>query len=105
MKRHLIERQVKDKADGGPEFEKIRARTADAKLFCGKRHRLRGYANEWFLFHGTSDAAAEAIVAGDFTMALAGSATGTLYGNGTYLADSITKADEYAKQGDDGTCC
>jgi hypothetical protein len=27
---------------------------------------------------------------------MAGSATGTLYGRGTYLSDSCTKADEYA---------
>ncbi|CAE7028743.1 unnamed protein product [Symbiodinium natans] len=32
-------------------------------------------------------------------------ATGTLYGRGTYFAESITKADEYAKPDDDGLCC
>merc|ERR1712045_138493 len=31
-------------------------------------------------------------------MRLAGSATGTLYGRGTYMAESITKADEYARE-------
>merc|ERR1712224_216224 len=35
-------------------------------------------------------------------MILAGSSTGTLYGRGTYLAESITKADEYAKPNDKG---
>ena len=35
-----------------------------------------------FLFHGTSAAAAEEIADGDFTMRLAGSATGILYGKG-----------------------
>jgi len=38
-------------------------------------------------------------------MDLAGSATGTLYGKGTYFAESITKADEYAKEDEDGLCC
>merc|ERR1712050_441658 len=33
----------------------------------------------------------------DFKMRLAGSATGTLYGRGSYLAESVTKADEYSK--------
>jgi len=54
--------------------------------------------NEWVLFHGTSASAAENICGHDFTMRLAGSATGTLYGRGTYLAESITKADEYSRE-------
>lgn len=59
--------------------------------------------NEWYLWHGTSASAAHNICSTDFKMQLAGSATGTLYGKGTYLAESITKADEYAKlEGD--TC-
>lgn len=33
-------------------------------------------------------------------MRLAGSATGTLYGRGSYFAESITKADEYSKEED-----
>lgn len=58
--------------------------------------------NEWYLFHGTSSSAAENICKTDFKMRLAGSATGTLYGRGAYLAESITKADEYAK--DEKSC-
>merc|ERR1712183_796781 len=71
-----------------------------------KRQHLRSYCNEWLLFHGTSRQAAESILsgAGDFVISLAGSATGTLYGKGIYFAESITKADEYAKL-DDGLCC
>lgn len=54
--------------------------------------------NKWYLWHGTSASAARNICSSDFKMRLAGSATGTLYGRGSYLAESITKADEYAKQ-------
>eukprot|EP00928_Gymnodinium_smaydae_P071776 TRINITY_DN55264_c0_g1_i1.p1 TRINITY_DN55264_c0_g1~~TRINITY_DN55264_c0_g1_i1.p1 ORF type:complete len:535 (+),score=111.44 TRINITY_DN55264_c0_g1_i1:83-1606(+) len=54
--------------------------------------------NEWYLWHGTSASAARNICVKDFKMMLAGSATGTLYGKGSYLAESITKADEYAKE-------
>jgi hypothetical protein len=100
LKRHLIERQVKS----NPNFTKYRPLTADAKELCGARHRLRGYVNEWFLFHGTNEKAAESICNGDFTMRLAGSATGTMYGAGTYLAESVTKADEYAQSDKDGVC-
>mmetsp|Transcript_73447 Transcript_73447/g.116317 ORF Transcript_73447/g.116317 Transcript_73447/m.116317 type:complete len:369 (-) Transcript_73447:53-1159(-) len=100
LKRHLIERQVKS----NPNFTKYRPLTAEARELCGARHRLRGYVNEWFLFHGTNESAAESICSGDFTMRLAGSATGTMYGSGTYLAESATKADEYAQASEDGVC-
>lgn len=56
--------------------------------------------NEWYLFHGTSGSAALNICRSDFKMRLAGTATGTLYGRGSYLAESITKADEYSKEED-----
>lgn len=58
--------------------------------------------NEWYLFHGTSYSAAKNICAHDFKMRLAGSATGTLYGKGSYLAESITKADEYSREEEGG---
>jgi len=60
--------------------------------------RLNTDINEWYLFHGTSSSAARNICSTDFKMRLAGTATGTLYGKGSYMAESITKADEYAKQ-------
>lgn len=100
LKRHLIERQVKSH----PDFRKHKPLTAEAKDLCGARHRCRGYVNEWMLFHGTNENAAEAICSGDFTMRLAGSATGTMYGKGTYMAESCTKADEYAQADKDGIC-
>eukprot|EP00427_Karlodinium_veneficum_P017479 CAMPEP_0169148164 /NCGR_PEP_ID=MMETSP1015-20121227/48688_1 /TAXON_ID=342587 /ORGANISM="Karlodinium micrum, Strain CCMP2283" /LENGTH=75 /DNA_ID=CAMNT_0009216581 /DNA_START=1 /DNA_END=225 /DNA_ORIENTATION=- len=53
--------------------------------------------NEWFLWHGTSADGARNICETDFKQSKAGSATGTLYGPGTYFAESCTKADEYAK--------
>eukprot|EP00927_Polykrikos_kofoidii_P051670 TRINITY_DN4545_c0_g1_i2.p1 TRINITY_DN4545_c0_g1~~TRINITY_DN4545_c0_g1_i2.p1 ORF type:complete len:532 (+),score=82.32 TRINITY_DN4545_c0_g1_i2:97-1596(+) len=65
---------------------------------------LDGDINEWYLFHGTSKSAAKNICSHDFKMRLAGSATGTLYGRGSYLAESITKADEYAKSQENGEC-
>jgi len=53
--------------------------------------------NEWYLWHGTSAAAADHICKNDFKLRLAGTATGTLYGPGSYFAESITKADEYSR--------
>jgi hypothetical protein len=56
--------------------------------------------NEWLLWHGTSLEGAKQICNEDFKQRYAGSATGTLYGPGTYFAESCTKADEYAKEAD-----
>eukprot|EP00439_Symbiodinium_sp_Y106_P048493 s337_g6.t1 len=62
---------------------------------------LQRACNEWVLFHGTAPPAALAICTwaavqgrSDFRISLAGDSTGTLYGRGTYFAESITKADE-----------
>mmetsp|Transcript_92976 Transcript_92976/g.240205 ORF Transcript_92976/g.240205 Transcript_92976/m.240205 type:complete len:372 (-) Transcript_92976:126-1241(-) len=100
VKRHLVAHNC----SGNAVFEQREAFTNQVTSFRD-RLRLREYCNEWALFHGTKEEAAEAICGGDFTMRLAGSATGTLYGKGTYFAESITKADEYAKEGPDGLCC
>merc|ERR1712032_540741 len=62
----------------------------------GSADVLDARVNEWYLWHGTSATAAGMICKNDFKMRLAGTATGTLYGRGTYFAESITKADEYS---------
>jgi len=67
-------------------------------LFEQADKHLDKTVNEWYLFHGTSASAARNICGNDFKLRLAGSNTGTLYGRGTYLAESITKADEYSKE-------
>jgi len=106
MRRHQL---IHDCSDVGNQtkgwFQPMPALTSNA-LPVNQRHRLRtNSCNEWLLFHGTNPAAVEAICGGDFTLHLAGSATGTLYGRGTYFAESITKADEYASEDANGDCC
>lgn len=59
--------------------------------------KLNHTSNEGYSFHGTFVRSALSITQTDFRIDLAGSNRGTLYGNGIYLAESITKADEYAK--------
>ncbi|CAE7398902.1 tank-1 [Symbiodinium necroappetens] len=51
--------------------------------------------NEHWLFHGTSLAGEAGITEGDFRLNMAGSNAGTLYGNGVYLAEAVSKSDEY----------
>jgi hypothetical protein len=69
------------------------------------RYRLDSDAHEEFLFHGTNDDAADSITKGDFLVNLAGSNAGTLYGKGVYLAESVSKSDEYTKENGMGERC
>lgn len=64
--------------------------------------RLSEECNEWYLLHGTQPEAAKKICSSGFKVSLAGKNTGTLYGRGIYMAESITKADEYAKPASNG---
>lgn len=63
--------------------------------------------NEWLLFHGTSFGACRSICQNNFRLSLAGTGCtwkdrdktrgSPLYGAGAYLAEQLTKADEYSK--------
>ncbi|CAE7308960.1 Tiparp [Symbiodinium sp. CCMP2592] len=83
-------------------FPDVKTSLAMEKIGGAKANRLHGECNEWYLFHGTNPVAAEAICQTDFKVSRAGSSTGTLYGKGLYFAESITKADEYAKPNEKG---
>jgi hypothetical protein len=84
------------------EYSDVKSVKAWNKFAGSSADRLRPECNEWYLFHGTSPQAAEKICEGDFKICLAGSSTGTLYGRGCYFAESVTKADEYAKANSNG---
>mmetsp|Transcript_167379 Transcript_167379/g.296361 ORF Transcript_167379/g.296361 Transcript_167379/m.296361 type:complete len:517 (+) Transcript_167379:83-1633(+) len=100
---YMKRRHIKS-ASTGEGFVQFEARTGKGKKLCN-RHHLDDHCNEWLLFHGTNQKAAESICETGFTTKTAGSATGTLYGKGIYFAESITKADEYAREDDQGICC
>mmetsp|Transcript_54826 Transcript_54826/g.152974 ORF Transcript_54826/g.152974 Transcript_54826/m.152974 type:complete len:571 (-) Transcript_54826:119-1831(-) len=53
--------------------------------------------NEVWLFHGTTAAAATGIAENDFRLDYSGSNAGTLYGKGIYLAENVSKSDEYGE--------
>jgi len=55
---------------------------------------------EAFLFHGTNPSSAMGILKTGFALQNAGKSTGTMFGDGIYLAESSSKSDEYAR--DDG---
>jgi len=78
-------------------YSDVKSMVAWREIGGAKAERLLAECNEWYLFHGTNPEAAKAICSSDFKVSRAGSNTGTLYGKGLYFAESITKADEYAK--------
>ena len=59
---------------------------------------LREDVNEAILVHGTNKDAAEGITDEDFRLNLSGSNTGTLFGRGIYLAECVSKSDEYTEE-------
>lgn len=61
-------------------------------------------ANEQWLFHGAPSSAVQGITDENWRLDLAGTNAGVLYGNGIYLAECASKADEYAKQDESGLC-
>lgn len=63
-----------------------------------ERAGMRADVNECYLFHGTTPEHAKSICENDFTVKLAGTATGNpLYGPGIYLAEASSKSDEYCR--------
>eukprot|EP00440_Ansanella_granifera_P033981 gb/GFBE01036861.1/.p1 GENE.gb/GFBE01036861.1/~~gb/GFBE01036861.1/.p1 ORF type:complete len:569 (+),score=100.07 gb/GFBE01036861.1/:1-1707(+) len=98
-KRHQLSRDCCK--TGAEQFSVL---TGASEQLC-ERHQLQGPCNEWLVFHGTDATSAESICTSGFRMSLAGSNTGSLYGKGAYCAESITKADEYARADADGLCC
>eukprot|EP00913_Durusdinium_trenchii_P033760 g31604.t1 len=52
---------------------------------------------EAYLYHGTNPSSAMSILKTGFVLDHAGSATGTMYGAGIYMAECSSKSDEYGK--------
>merc|ERR1711920_34244 len=64
--------------------------------------RVGNPTNEAYLMHGTSPTSALAILATSFKVDFAGKSAGTMFGPGVYLAESSSKADEYAQDDTEG---
>jgi hypothetical protein len=82
------------------EFWKFKPQVMTSKT-TGKYPEIFGQLNEdyneVYLWHGTPVRTALSIAHEDFNINLAGTTHGSMYGRGLYLAESCTKADEYAK--------
>merc|ERR1719221_2219942 len=58
---------------------------------------------EALLAHGTNPSSAMAILKSGFKLSAAGKSTGTMFGYGIYLAEAMSKSDEYARDDNGGT--
>lgn len=83
-------------------YDDVKSMTAWREVAGAKADRVARECNEWYLFHGTHHETAKKIMETDFRVGCAGSNTGSLYGKGLYFAESVTKADEYAKADTNG---
>merc|ERR1719230_109486 len=52
---------------------------------------------EALLVHGTNPSSAMGILKTGFSLSAAGKSTGTMFGYGIYLAECVSKSDEYAR--------
>lgn len=89
----LHHRYFQKRSGADPPEESFPVKT----MGCLDDHLQSGDA---YLFHGTNPSAAWSIMKGGFVLRHAGSATGTMYGNGIYMAECSSKSDEYGR--DDG---
>eukprot|EP00439_Symbiodinium_sp_Y106_P083166 s907_g23.t1 len=89
-------------SEGIEEFNPPPLTRSVAEKYPGTFAPLDNSVNEVYAYHGTFVRYALSIAENDFKIEYAGSSTGTLYGRGAYLGESITKADEYAKDEPDG---
>jgi len=80
------------------EFQEPKTSAACPALAGRCTHATVGNpANQAYLLHGTNPTSAVAILGSSFHVDLAGKSAGTMFGPGVYLAESSTKADEYAR--------
>mmetsp|Transcript_110878 Transcript_110878/g.300923 ORF Transcript_110878/g.300923 Transcript_110878/m.300923 type:complete len:750 (-) Transcript_110878:237-2486(-) len=91
--KRFLDRRGGEEAAVDDPFE---AKTALRQTLVTRR-LARGDA---YLFHGTNPSSAMSIMKTGFVLDHAGSATGTMYGAGVYMAECASKSDEYGR--DDG---
>eukprot|EP00746_Dinoflagellata_sp_MGD_P111392 gnl/MRDRNA2_/MRDRNA2_48201_c0_seq1.p1 gnl/MRDRNA2_/MRDRNA2_48201_c0~~gnl/MRDRNA2_/MRDRNA2_48201_c0_seq1.p1 ORF type:complete len:412 (-),score=105.41 gnl/MRDRNA2_/MRDRNA2_48201_c0_seq1:211-1446(-) len=96
-------KKVKDKRPHPvTQLAKIRGGDVLTKGIESITGELDSRVNEVMLWHGTSPGGAQGIAKTGFRLDFSGSATGSMFGHGVYLAECSSKSDEYAKDDSDG---
>jgi hypothetical protein len=92
-------------------FMERRAAYRGGTVYPAKTNEVRGEnvltqrlgQGEALLAHGTNPSSAMGILKSGFSLAAAGKSTGTMFGYGIYLAECMSKSDEYARDDNGGT--
>jgi len=84
--------------DGSTSKDSVVPKTTKASPGLAERckHVSMASVGQCYLLHGTNPTSAMAILGTSFKVDLAGTNAGSMFGKGIYLAESSTKADEYA---------
>lgn len=91
------------------QFMNRRSSYKGGNQFQAKTHEAATLLNdrlgdgEALLCHGTNPSAAMSILKSGFVLNHAGKSTGTMFGYGIYLAECVSKSDEYAREDDGST--
>jgi hypothetical protein len=93
--RRYMERKRSYRANTNPLIAKTRE--------VGQHVNARLSDGEAYLAHGTNPSSAMAILNSGFSLSAAGKSTGTMFGYGIYLAECVSKSDEYARDDNGGT--
>mmetsp|Transcript_53912 Transcript_53912/g.128407 ORF Transcript_53912/g.128407 Transcript_53912/m.128407 type:complete len:891 (+) Transcript_53912:55-2727(+) len=97
-RRKVVASSCKNEPGASKHFVVPKTMSASEGLASRCSHATFGNpANQAYLLHGTNPTAAVAILSSSFKVDLAGKSAGTMFGPGVYLAESSTKADEYAR--------
>jgi hypothetical protein len=92
-------------------FMERRSAYRGGTLYPAKTNEVKGrnmlndrlLPGEALLAHGTNPSSAMGILKSGFSLAAAGKSTGTMFGYGIYLAECMSKSDEYARDDNGGT--
>jgi hypothetical protein len=92
-------RKYMDRRSSYPGGTPLVAKTREV----GKPLNDRLLDGEALLAHGTNPSSAMGILKSGFVLNHAGKSTGTMFGYGIYLAECVSKSDEYAREDNGGT--
>jgi len=92
-------RRFMERRAGYSGGEQYRPKTLEGGAFLNKRLM----PGEALLAHGTNPSSAMGILKTGFSLSAAGKSTGTMFGYGIYLAECVSKSDEYARDDNGGT--
>jgi hypothetical protein len=96
-------RRFMERRKAWPSNTPCKARPTVKTLEKGGLLNSRLLNGEALLAHGTNPSSAMGILKTGFKLSAAGKSTGTMFGYGIYLAEAMSKSDEYARDDNGGT--